>query len=46
VLLLGTRGGPRVTPAVSLFQVIGCNLVVVSCVLVLRVLFTIFRSGP
>ena len=45
-LLLGTRGGPQVTPALSLFQVIGYNLLVVSAVLVLRVLFTIFRSDP
>ncbi len=45
-LLLGTHGGPQVTPALSLFQLIGYNLLVVGAVLVLRVLFTIFRSDP
>ena len=44
VLLLGTRGGPRVSPAISLFQVIGYNLLIVGAILVLRVLFTVFRS--
>ncbi|MBA2767635.1 MAG: AarF/ABC1/UbiB kinase family protein [Sporichthyaceae bacterium] len=43
VVLLGASGGPAVTPAVSLFQVFGYNLFVVSCILVLRVLFDIFR---
>ncbi|MFI6586230.1 ABC1 kinase family protein [Embleya sp. NPDC050493] len=44
VLLLGTEGGPQVSDSVGLYQVIGYNLLVVSCVLVLRVLFTIFRA--
>ncbi|MGW9210294.1 ABC1 kinase family protein [Embleya sp. NPDC055664] len=44
VLLLGTEGGPRVGESVGLYQVFGYNLLVVSCVLVLRVLFTIFRA--
>ena len=35
VLLLGTHGGPTITPTVSLFQVIGYNLIVVSSVLML-----------
>lgn len=43
VFLLGASGGPAVTPTVSLFQVVGYNLLVVSCILVLRVLFVIFR---
>ncbi len=43
-LLLGTRGGPAVTPTISLGQVIGFNLLIVSAILVLRVLFTIFRN--
>ncbi len=43
VVLMGTGGGPAVTPTVSLFQVFGYNLLVVSCILVLRVLFVIFR---
>jgi ubiquinone biosynthesis protein len=45
VLLLGTHGGPTITPTVSLFQVIGYNLIVVSSVLILRVLFRIFTPG-
>ncbi|HEV2087437.1 MAG TPA: AarF/UbiB family protein [Cryptosporangiaceae bacterium] len=43
VYLLGASGGPAVTPAVSLFQVFGYNLLVVSSILALRVLFVIFR---
>jgi ubiquinone biosynthesis protein len=43
VMLLGTTGGPRLSPTVSLFQVLGYNLLVVSAVLILRVLVTIFR---
>jgi len=43
-LLLGARGGPEVAPAVSLYQLIGYNLLVGAAVLVLRVLFTIFRN--
>jgi ubiquinone biosynthesis protein len=44
-ILLSTHGGPQVTPGITLFQLIGYNLLVVSAVLVLRVLFTIFRSS-
>jgi len=44
VFLISASGGPEVTPAVSLFQVFGYNLLVVSCILVLRVLFVIFRQ--
>ena len=43
-LLLGTRGGPKVAPTISLFQVIGYNLLIVASILVLRVLFAIFRN--
>ncbi|MGW7686943.1 ABC1 kinase family protein [Kribbella sp. NPDC054772] len=43
VLLLGTPGGPQVTDAMSLFQLIGYNLLVICAVLVLRVLVLIFR---
>jgi len=43
-VLLGASGGPMVTPAISLLQVIGYNLLIVASILVLRVLFTIFRS--
>jgi ubiquinone biosynthesis protein len=41
-VLLAAHGGPAVSPHVSPFQVIGCNLLIAACVLVLRVLFTIF----
>jgi ubiquinone biosynthesis protein len=43
-LLLGAPGGPKVTPTVSLYQVIGYNLLIVAAILVLRVLFTILRN--
>ena len=43
-LLLGVSAGPKITPNVSLCQLIGYNLLIVTAVLVLRVLFTIFRS--
>jgi len=43
-LLLGAPGGPRVAPSVSLSQLIGYNLLIVAAILVLRVLFTIFRN--
>lgn len=46
VLLLGTSGGPMVTPSISLYALFGYNLLVVSSVLGLRVLVTIFRRGP
>ncbi|NUW39270.1 ABC1 kinase family protein [Nonomuraea rhodomycinica] len=42
-ILLGLDGGPRVTPAISLFQLIGYNLLVISAILVLRVLIVVFR---
>jgi len=44
VLLIGAPGGPTITPTVSLFQVIGYNLLLVASILVLRVLFAIFRD--
>ncbi|HET6739596.1 MAG TPA: AarF/ABC1/UbiB kinase family protein, partial [Kribbella sp.] len=43
VLLLGTPGGPSLTPTMSLFQLFGYNLLVICVVLVLRVLVLIFR---
>jgi len=43
-LLLGAPGGPQVTPTVSLYQIIGYNLLIVAAILVLRVLFMIFRN--
>jgi ubiquinone biosynthesis protein len=44
VLLLGTAGGPRVTAAVGLYQLLGYNLLVVCAILALRVLVLIFRA--
>jgi len=43
-LLLAVSEGPKITPNVSLCQLIGYNLLIVTAVLALRVLFTIFRS--
>jgi ubiquinone biosynthesis protein len=43
-LLLGTTGGPKITSTVTLYQVIGYNLFLVSAILALRVLFMIFRN--
>jgi ubiquinone biosynthesis protein len=43
-LLLGAPGGPKITSTVSLSQLIGYNLLIVAAILVLRVLFTIFRN--
>jgi len=43
VLLLGTGGGPRVTTAVSLYQLFGYNLLVICSILALRALVLIFR---
>ncbi len=42
VVLLGTSGGPNLSPTVSLFHLLGYNLLVVSAVLILRVLVVIF----
>ncbi|MFB8237912.1 ABC1 kinase family protein [Kitasatospora purpeofusca] len=44
VILLSTARGPRITSSVSLFEVIGYNLLVVSAILMVRVLFTIFHA--
>jgi len=43
VLLLGAGGGPVVSASVSLFELLGYNLLVISFVLVLRVLFIVLR---
>jgi ubiquinone biosynthesis protein len=43
-LLLGVSGGPQIASDVSLAQLIGYNLLVVAAILVLRVLFMIFRN--
>ncbi|MGW3210308.1 ABC1 kinase family protein [Streptomyces sp. NPDC001135] len=39
VQLLRTSGGPRLSTGLGLFELFGYNLLVISCVLVLRVLF-------
>jgi ubiquinone biosynthesis protein len=43
-LMLVATGGPKIAQSVSLYQLIGYNMLIVSGVLVLRVLFTIFKS--
>jgi ubiquinone biosynthesis protein len=43
-ILLGTAGGPEITPTLSLLQLIGYNLLIVGGILALRVLYVIFRS--
>lgn len=43
VVLLGARGGPDVTDAISFFQLLGYNLLVISAALMLRTLFSIVR---
>jgi ubiquinone biosynthesis protein len=43
-ILLGTPGGPKISPSVSLYQLIGYNLLIVAAILVLRVLYTILRN--
>jgi ubiquinone biosynthesis protein len=43
VLLLGTAGGPQVANTVSLYELFGYNLLVISVILVLRVLVLVFR---
>ncbi|ANZ37959.1 ubiquinone biosynthesis protein UbiB [Lentzea guizhouensis] len=43
VLLLGSSGGPRVVPDIGLYQVLGYNLLIISVLLGLRVVVTVFR---
>ncbi|HEY1346164.1 MAG TPA: AarF/UbiB family protein, partial [Streptosporangiaceae bacterium] len=43
-ILLGTPGGPEITPTLSLLQLIGYNLLIVGGILALRVLYVIFRN--
>ena len=43
-LLVGAPGGPKIAPTVSLLQLIGYNLLIVAGILVLRVLYLIFRN--
>jgi ubiquinone biosynthesis protein len=43
-ILLGTSGGPQISPTLSLLQLIGYNLLIVGGILALRVLYVIFRD--
>lgn len=44
VLLLGTHEGPRLSDSLTLYQLIGYHVLLTSCVLVIRVLFHVFRA--
>jgi len=44
VLLLASTGGPKVSPDLTLNQLFGYNLLVISALLGLRLLFVVFRS--
>jgi ubiquinone biosynthesis protein len=46
VLLLGSSSGPQVVQDIGLYQVIGYNLLIVSVLLGLRVVVTVFRPRP
>lgn len=42
VVLLGTEGGPELTPSTSMYDLFGYNLVLVAVILLLRALFMTF----
>ncbi|ALG09005.1 ABC1 kinase family protein [Kibdelosporangium phytohabitans] len=44
VMLLGTTGGPRLLNEITLYQVFGYNLLVISVLIGLRLLFNVFRN--
>ncbi|WP_406383466.1 ABC1 kinase family protein [Streptomyces sp. NBC_01618] len=44
VLLLGIGQGPRITSSLPLYQLMGYHVLLVSCALVLRVVFHVFRA--
>jgi ubiquinone biosynthesis protein len=44
VLLLASSSGPKVSPELTLNQLFGYNLLVISALLGLRLLFVVFRS--
>jgi ubiquinone biosynthesis protein len=46
VLMIGLRGGPRVTGDVSLYGFFGYCLLVVAAILAVRVLVLVFRPDP
>ncbi|WP_238010436.1 AarF/UbiB family protein [Dactylosporangium sp. AC04546] len=44
VMLLGTAGGPEVTKTLTLYALLGYNLLAIAAILALRVLVVVFRS--
>jgi ubiquinone biosynthesis protein len=44
VLLLAAPGGPRFVNEITLYQIMGYNLLLISAMIGLRLLFTIFRA--
>jgi ubiquinone biosynthesis protein len=44
VLMIGLRGGPALSPSVSLYSFFGYCLLVIAAILALRVLVQVFRS--
>ncbi|MEU5365816.1 AarF/UbiB family protein [Streptomyces sp. NPDC005925] len=44
VMLLGTTNGPRVSSDITLYQVFGYNLLVISALVGLRLLYAVFRA--
>ena len=44
LFLLGTTGGPRFLGDITLYQILGYNLLFVSAMIGLRLLYTIFRT--
>lgn len=44
VMLLGTTGGPNFLGEITLYQILGYNLLFISAMLGLRLLYTIFRT--
>jgi ubiquinone biosynthesis protein len=46
VALLALKGGPAMTPTISLYQFLAYCLLVVCALLALRVLAAVFRTGP
>jgi ubiquinone biosynthesis protein len=43
-ILLGTYGGPQISPTLRLLHLIGYNLLIVGGILALRVLYVILRN--
>jgi ubiquinone biosynthesis protein len=45
VLMLGLHGGPAITSTVTLYAFFGYCLLVITAILALRLLVTVFRPG-